>query len=126
MCVVNRIIFGDKCRGQSGRGVVGHQRAQVGRDADRTWLGDLVNRVHNAPDSLRVARFVHWQEGREMRTGAWVDEVDAAKIPACEPNARAEQCAIRRELESDSSTVSAVARRWCARPGTKRASKCLG
>ena len=87
--------FGHEGGGQSGGGVVGHERAQVRRDADGARGLARVGRSEHAPNALGVACLVDGQQRGEVVAGARIDQVDAGEVPSRDAQAQLQQRAVR-------------------------------
>ena len=100
--MVSGSVLGDEGRGQSGGGVVGHQGAQVGCDPGGLGRGSIVHGAHDASHALRILRAVERPDGREVPSGARIDEVNQSEVPARDADAEQKKCAIGGgDLEAD-------------------------
>jgi len=96
-----RVVLGHVGRWQAGCGVVGHQLAQVRRNAARRWhrlgRGRRRNRWgdrHRAATAVGVRRLVERQDHREVGATARIDQIDRRQVPAYDAQTDPSQGAI--------------------------------
>jgi hypothetical protein len=108
-------VFRQVARGQTGRGVVGHEGTQVRSDADRLGGWARLTGRDDAPNALGVSCLVERQERGESNAGARGDQPDARGVPSRDAKSKLKQGAVRARnfeanpLNGDRAVAAAIA-----------------